>query len=268
MDITAKLNRGEGYLKYRLHYSCISHIGHCRHMNQDNFICNRRYMGDGQGPITFPLTGSVKAGGSSLFGIFDGLGGEDCGEIASLLAARQAAAVSVGRKPVKALLDFCEKANKTICQYAFENKLSSMGTTAALLAFARHEVVLCNIGDSRIFHFTNSRLRQISEDHVAVAPYGVKPPLSQNLGIPPSKLELAPYAARGEYRDEDLYLLCSDGLTDMLLPEEIERILMESPFEAVSKKLLDTALEHGGRDNITMIVCKVEKKTGVFGTPA
>ena len=72
-----------------------------------------------------------------------------------------------------------------------------MGTTAAILAFTGNGVTLCNIGDSKIFRFCDGELEQISKDHVTVAAYGVKPPLSQNLGISPTELIIDPYLAQG-----------------------------------------------------------------------
>ena len=97
-------------------------------------------------------------------------------------------------------------------------------------------------------------------DHVAVCPFGKKPPLSQNLGIPPAEMLIDPYFARGIYRDGDYYLICSDGLTDMVSPESIQKILYASQnSEAASLEMLRTALFNGGKDNITFILCRIEK---------
>ena len=69
-----------------------------------------------------------------------------------------------------------------------------------------------------------------------------------------------PYFARGSYRDGDYYLICSDGLTDMLSPEAIQNILRSAPDpEAASLEMLRTALFNGGKDNVTFILCRIEK---------
>lgn len=252
-------------MNYKIHYYCWSHIGKCRTVNQDNFICAGKYMDGDDELFAFPLVGHLTHGHPTLMGVFDGMGGEECGEVASLLAAQCALEVSVGEKPIEVLLKFCKDANERICKYASENEIVAMGTTAALLAFTNNEIALCNIGDSKIFRFADKKMEQISVDHYAIAVHGMKPPLSQNLGIPVSEMIIAPHVARGQYNDGDVYLLCSDGLTDMVTVETITQILIETEFDKAIKKLLDVALENGGKDNITIILCKVEQeKRGLF----
>ena len=155
-------------------------------------------------------------------------------------------------------------ANREICGYAEKNGVFSMGTTAAMLAFTEAGITLCNIGDSRVFRYSGGDLRQISRDHIAGAPYGRKPPLSQNLGIPADELILEPYLARGSYRCGDVYLICSDGLTDMVSEESIAGVLGSVPAEEAAGVLAQMALDNGGRDNVTVIVCGVGKAPGVI----
>lgn len=247
-------------MHYIILYSCVSHIGKARSINQDNFICDNRYMEAHEENIGFPLSGITSPKKNSLFGIFDGMGGEECGEIASYIAAKKASALEIGRDAVTDLLQFCQKANTDICDYANENEVSAMGTTAAMLAFTNDGITLCNIGDSKIFRFSDDALEQISKDHVTVSAFGMKPPLSQNLGIPPTELVIDPYFAQGTYNDKDVYLICSDGLTDMVTEEEITRILSETTFDEVVGKLLNTSLQNGGKDNISIILCKIERR--------
>jgi protein phosphatase len=69
---------------------------------------------------------------------------------------------------------------------------------------------------------------------------------------------IEPHIAKGILQSGDMYLLCSDGLTDMLTNFEISDIMLKSEnTEACVCELIDRALEHGGRDNITVIVCKI-----------
>ena len=158
------------------------------------------------------------------------------------------------------LLAFCRSANERICDYAAETGASAMGTTAAMLVCAENEIILCNIGDSKVFRLSGKKLEQISKDHCAAAAYGSKSPLSQNLGIPVSDMIIEPYVAKGRYQIGDRYLICSDGLTDMVSLEEIRSVLVRTEFDKSIDRLLELALEHGGMDNITMILCKVERK--------
>lgn len=229
-------------------------------MNQDNFICAGKYMESVQESGEFQVTGSISSSESGTLGIFDGMGGEECGEIASYIAAEEAAHMVLTERPVQDLLAFCKKANEKICRYAEKNKIHAMGTTAALLGFARNEIALCNIGDSKIFRFAQRKLEQISVDHISTAVYGRKPCLSQNLGISPTEMIIDPYAAHGRYNSGDVFLICSDGLTDMLTQGEILKILIESEADRTAGRLLEMALARGGRDNITIILCRIKRE--------
>ena len=115
--------------------------------------------------------------------------------------------------------------------------------------------------------FDGDELKQLSVDHVSVSAFGMKPPLSQNLGIPPTEMIIDPYLLELPYKDNDLYLICSDGLTDMVKNEEIAEILKnELPGDAI-ESLLSKALKAGGRDNITIILCKIKRESiwSLFG---
>lgn len=245
---------------YKIHYSCLSHIGNVRSINQDNFICDGYYMDMNNIPIEFPICGTKTSKDKSVFGIFDGMGGEECGEIASYIAAKNASEMEIGKEATADLTQFCNKANADICDYIILHELSAMGTTAAMLVFTEKEVVLCNIGDSKILRLCAGSLEQISKDHINVSVFGVKPPLSQNLGIPSNELIIDPYLAHGAYNDRDIYLICSDGLTDMLSLETITEILISKPIEKSITLLLDKALANGGKDNITIILCEIERQ--------
>ena len=256
---------------YRVYYSCVSHIGNVRSINQDNFFCDGKYSCVDNAALAFPLNGSLPCNQPFMIGVFDGMGGEECGEVASLIAAKCTAETAIGAQPLDNLKEYCKKANEQICTYAAENGISAMGTTAAILAFTKKEITLCNIGDSKIFRFANQKLEQISVDHYAVAAHGRKPPLSQNLGIPAFEMIIDPYFAKGAYHDGDLYLLCSDGLTDMVSAEEIKQVICGTAFDNAAERLLTTALENGGKDNITAILCRITKEklslfSGLFHT--
>lgn len=246
-------------MEYTIRFSCVSHIGKVREINQDNFICDGHYLDPESENPEFPLSGVKSADQGAVFGVFDGMGGEECGEVASLLAAKAAVGLEPGENPVKTLEEFCQKANEQICDYTKENDLSCVGTTAAMLAFTSAGITLCNIGDSKVFRFHKNTLEQISQDHVAVVAYGRKPPLSQHLGIPAEELVIEPYFAMGKYRAEDVYLICSDGLTDLVDQKQIKAVLSNNIPEEAVKVLLAQALDRGGKDNITIIICKVQR---------
>lgn len=246
-------------MSYYIFFSYVSYIGKWRRTNQDNMLCDGLYMGIDFSRIRKPVTGHACAKPPSTFGVFDGMGGEECGEIAAYLAARRASKSIFGRNASVGLMEYCLRANEEICRYAQDQAIASMGTTAAMLVFSPKAIILCNIGDSKILRFSGGRLEQLSQDHVMISAYGIKPPLSQNLGIPKSELLIEPYISEEKYSDGDIYLICTDGLTDMVSGDEIVKIISMSKFNEMAQKLLDKALYNGGKDNITMIVCKVRR---------
>jgi protein phosphatase len=116
------------------------------------------------------------------------------------------------------------------------------------------------VGDSRAYRLRDGEFLQLSVDHVEKRPGREhrKAPLTQYLGFGSDEILLEPHIAKGMIKRDDLYLLCSDGLTDMLSNFEISDIMINNPEpETCVKKLIDAALEHGGRDNVTAIVCRL-----------
>lgn len=252
-------------MAHTIAYFYTSNVGRCRKTNQDNFYCNGQMMhhdNEGTGGI---LSGEVACKKGPVFCVFDGMGGEECGELAAYLAANEMKNHDFSKGMDQAFRDFCDNANRVICAKTVEKGISSMGTTAAMLRFTEEASGLCNIGDSKIFLLSDGVLSQLSYDHVGVAVYGKKPPLTQNLGIPEDELRIDPYVAVGDHRPGDIYLLCSDGLTDMVTVDRIRQVLTEHRGEEAAQILLNEALENGGRDNVTFILLYVaEKRRGIF----
>ncbi len=148
--------------------------------------------------------------------------------------------------------------NQAICDYGRTNKINSMGTTAALLAFAEDAVYSCNLGDSRIYKSDREKFYQISQDHVLGRSLFGKAPLTQYLGMEEENLQLEPSISRQEIKIGDRFLLCSDGITDMLSDGEIADILSRDiPVAKTVEILVDRALKKGGRDNITVVLCEI-----------
>ena len=104
------------------------------------------------------------------------------------------------------------------------------------------------------------RLQQISVDHVIGRSFLGKPPLTQYLGITEEGMVLEPCITKHPYVVGDRYLLCSDGMTDMLSDGEIADILTrEISLEETVSVFLDRVLEKGGRDNVTIILCEIKE---------
>lgn len=251
-------------MNYFIEYYCISHKGNVRSTNQDNYCCLGEYMPFDNNGSNGVITGITRNIDDPIFAVFDGMGGEESGEMAAFIAARKLAEYKFEHDPPKELFGYCKSANDEICEYTEEHSLTSMGTTAAILLFCKNKIFLCNIGDSKIFQFTDDAFRQISYDHISISAFGTKPPLTQNLGIKEDELIISPYTAIGDYHSNDVYLICSDGLTDMISNDEIKNILINTERANVAEALLQKALENGGKDNITILLLFINKEKNTF----
>lgn len=248
---------------YRLDYVCASDIGCVRNINQDNYICDGRHAPpDGVEKKAF-FAGSIPVKRSTVVGVFDGVGGEERGEMASYLAAQTAANIRFGGMAVRALGKYCAEANAKICHYATAHEITAMSTTAAMLLFGRRRVTLCNVGDSRIYRYSEGELRQISKDHAVASAHGKKPLLYQSLGIPPEQMIIEPYFSQGKLIFGDRYLICSDGLSDMVPVCEMEAAVLEKSICVAAERLLQRALENGGKDNVTLIIIEINRSNAI-----
>lgn len=244
----------------KLQYFYTSHVGKSRKGNQDNLYCNGVFMPSVNRGTEGVKSGKVRPKELPVFAIFDGMGGEECGEMAAHLASLEMSEYTFGEDMAADLNDFCRKANRRICEYTREHRITSMGTTAAILRFTPEKAGLCNVGDSKIFLYSQGQLHQLSYDHVSISVAGRKPPLTQNLGIEETEMIIEPFVALGDYKPGDAFLICSDGLTDMVSTEQLQSILSGKRKKA-AQALLDTALENGGRDNISYILIYTGKKS-------
>jgi protein phosphatase len=145
---------------------------------------------------------------------------------------------------------------------------TGMGTTLTALFLARKRAFLAHIGDSRAYRLRGGTLAQLTSDHSVVAEQvrsGILTPaqartspyrhvITRALGI---DREAVPDLMEQPLKPGDMFLLCSDGLTEMVDDEGIGRILAESAPRDAAQKLIDAANERGGVDNITAVVVQV-----------
>lgn len=239
----------------KVDYAVVCATGKVRRNNEDNFYCGGHFREDVNSVADAAFSGQVDANANELFAVFDGMGGEACGEIASLVAARQSAVFLRGKDAyVDYLGELCELLNTKIREETENRSLVLMGTTAAMLQVAGEDVFILNAGDSRIYKLSSHEMRQISEEHIALG-YGGKA-ITKFLGMPEG-YEVDPYLARGKFRSGDMFLLCSDGVTDMLSDEEICRIIDDRmDVDVLARALVDAALDKGGVDNTTALLLR------------
>lgn len=199
-----------------------------------------------------------------VLAVFDGMGGESCGEMAASAAVEALGGFyeenrkSLKKEPVDFLTGACENMNDAVCRYSRENRINSMGTTMALLSFSEKAIYACNLGDSRIYRHFQGKLQQISTDHVIGGKMLGKAPLTQYLGFQEENMTLEPSIVEIGYQAGSSYLLCSDGVTDMLSDDEIQSVLNGTgTAEEKVSELLEQALSKGGRDNVTMVLAQI-----------
>lgn len=208
--------------------------------------------------------------------VADGMGGAAYGEVASRIFVEAAAEVFGAERPegepdtVDCVQGVFRIANeRTLSMASKQPGHRGMGCTAELLAFHPGGFVLGHVGDSRAYLFRQGLLRQITRDHSLVQEQvdrGILTPADARhhqfksivLRAVGAGESLAVDLVRGTSLPEDIFLLCSDGLTDMLEEEEIrgELSLALGLSERVDR-LVEMARKAGGHDNITAVLCQV-----------
>ena len=249
----------------------MTHVGCARDHNEDDF-----YLSDGD---------------EALCIVADGMGGHQSGEVASAMAIR--AIVDYYRETIPderngyngseveidgeamdldqlRLSEALKTANEAVFTAASdEEAFDGMGTTIVSGYFTDEGVYMAHIGDSRAYRYRGGKLEQLTPDHSLANEY-------VRMGILAKEdVEFFPYKnvitrACGlaehvevdtqfrEFETGDLFIFCSDGLTDMVPDSQIEEIIAESDdIETLCQRLVDRANENGGNDNITVIVAKV-----------
>ena len=247
----------------------VTDAGKLRSGNEDNYYLFGNYRYDVN--VSSKKEGRTAFTKQALAAVYDGMGGEEAGETASLIAARSFL-------PCKAE-DLREEAsrqvrcaNEAVCR-EMKNRGGRIGTTAVMLYINEGMATCCNVGDSRCYIMRDGILRQISIDHSEaenMIRMGVLKPeearkskswhkLTQHLGIFPDEFVIEPYFSEQIMLQEgDIFLLCSDGLPDMLMDDEIAEILGSiQDTEGAAVRLVESALQHGGRDNVTAMVLRV-----------
>jgi len=218
----------------------------------------------------------------NFFALADGMGGHRAGEVASKEAVK--ALIEILNKTIgasEADLDLhelhgviqyaIEYANETIYKMSTKKvDLRGMGTTLCCLLFNSQGIVYAHVGDSRIYRLRDGRLEQLTKDDsllrqlsdagkiadedVGEALY--KGIITKAIG---TEKEVDPSVHIAEAVDHDLYLMCSDGLSDMLSLKEMEEILNSTKnLKEASQILVEAAKKKGGFDNVTVVLTKIE----------
>jgi serine/threonine protein phosphatase PrpC len=222
----------------------------------------------------------------NLYLVADGMGGHSSGEVASRMAietmAEFFAATSADPEatwPYKMdkargydenrLVTGIKLANRRIYEAAQrETRLHGMGTTMVALLAVRDAMLIGHVGDSRVYRVRNGALEQLTEDHSLLNDY------IKMKSMTPEEIESFPHknvivralgmketvkvdAILDQPKPGDLYLLCSDGLCGPASDDEIKEIVLKhKDLRDTAQALIDRANEHGGPDNVTVVLCR------------
>lgn len=217
-----------------------------------------------------------------FFILADGMGGHQAGEV----AAKETVNVlcRIIQKKIGPLMDVesldsiqdilrraIEYVNLTVYKMGrAQPELRGMGTTLCCLLFHSQGVIFAHVGDSRIYCMRNKKLIQITKDHSLVSDllaqgqidhrqaheFTYKNIITKAIGTEP---RVTPSLCSQDVQLEDIYLMCSDGLSDLLTIEEMQNIMtLSSSLSMAAEALVATANSKGGFDNITVVIAKVE----------
>lgn len=208
----------------------------------------------------------------------DGMGGYNAGEIASGMAVAfiksemsrwlAQAGTNANAREVRRAMEICvANANNSIFNAANSNpQYTGMGTTLVMAAFQNDRVLVGHIGDSRCYRLRGEQLQQITKDHSLLqeqidagllTPEQALTSANKNLVTRAMGVEDTVQLEVNEFKVEagDMYLMCSDGLSDMVRDEPISRIMMaDGDLQDKVRQLVAAANDAGGRDNISVVL--------------
>jgi serine/threonine protein phosphatase PrpC len=230
------------------HVGVITDTGRRRRRNEDAYVCE-----------------------PPLFAIADGMGGAQAGEVASRLAAaalKESGADGGGEQRIHALI---QEANRRVYdRSSTDPNTSGMGTTITVALVENGNVSFGHVGDSRAYLIRDGRMEQVTEDHSLVNELMKSGKLSREeaethpqrsvitraLGTDPD-VDADTFTI--EAKAGDVFLLCSDGLTDMVGEREIQELVEKNreDIDAALKSLVKAANRSGGEDNITVVAFEI-----------
>jgi PPM family protein phosphatase len=217
---------------------------------------------------------------SPLFVVADGMGGAQAGEVASRIAVETfQGGLRDTAQPELALAALAHAANSRIHELSHANaEQAGMGTTLTAVYVGADDVAIAHVGDSRAYCLRDGRLQRLTDDHSLVdelmrqgrltpeeaLEHPQRSVITRALG-PEGMVEVDTRSVQA--RPGDVYLLCSDGLTTMIDEEQIEALLLANPLlRDAGEALITAANEAGGRDNITVVLLRLEDVQVGHGT--
>ncbi len=218
---------------------------------------------------------------SPLFVVADGMGGAQAGEVASQMAVDSFDQGLPDGTPAEGLTQLVEAANRAIHERSQSDaQRAGMGTTVTAAYVGEDDVTIAHVGDSRAYLLRDGDLIRLTRDHSLVGELVERGKLTEEqaethpqrsvitraLGPEPDvAVDVKAYHARGG----DRFLLCSDGLTSMIPEARVKQILEGTEaLEQAGRELIAAANDAGGRDNITVLLFRLEEVAAATGSEA
>lgn len=252
----------------KIEAACSCNIGIFRERNSDNILFDGRSLPVENEGIRKAVFAELDLFRPVCFGVFDGMDAALTGAVASHTAAQtlKEATLELSRYiiPEKQFLKkACAAMNEAVYDVSQNYPGGTLRTTAVLALLTPEQIYICNLGDSRAYRLRKCEFMQLSQDHIERLPFTEpemkrrKAEMKHYLGAAPDATAAVPYIAKGEIKAGDWYLLCSNGLTDMLSNLEISCIVSSSANAGeCAEALVEAARKNGGLDNISVIVCR------------
>lgn len=230
--------------------AALSHQGVVRQHNEDNLVA-------------MPDIG--------VWAVADGMGGHQAGDVASRIIIEEISSIGL---PVSAMdqrarfLERIDRANQAILAHARDSALTTVGSTLAALLIHGHEFACIWAGDSRVYLLRKGLLHRLTTDHSEVSRLIAKGELTEAeaqhypgrnvitkaIGI---QMNPNPETVTGVVEEGDVFLLCSDGLTEHNSDDDLRMaLLLAEPPQRIVEHLIAQTLERGARDNVTAIVLR------------
>jgi PPM family protein phosphatase len=241
--------------------TALSHAGLVRDHHEDSLAIGQWTLcaAETETPQTFvfPIASPL------VVAVADGLGGHPGGDVASSLVVRELARAGPtldSEQRLREVLNACNRALYGIA--ADQPMLMAMGTTVAGVLLMSDQVLAFNVGDSRVYTHGADGLRQVSvDDSPPLAPGQQHTVIvTQTLGGGLTYADVEPHVAAFAQSTEVRWLICSDGLSDLVPDETLSDLLEESEDSRAAFGLWKAAIEAGGHDNITLALVRVALK--------
>lgn len=237
--------------------TALSHVGLVRDHNEDSLVIGQWTLcaAETETPqnLVFPLSSPL------MVAVADGLGGHPGGDIASSFVVRELAAGPTldSEQKLREVLGACNRALYEIA--ADQPKLMAMGTTVAGVLLTSDQVFAFNVGDSRVYSHGPNGLRQVSvDDSPPLAPGQEHTVIvTQTLGGGLTYTDIEPHVSAFPQSAEVRWLICSDGLSDLVRSQTLSELLEETDDSRAAFELWKAAIEAGGHDNITLALVRV-----------